>query len=147
MQALEKVKTNLEKNWGRWQVQWGERIRLQYISWNEEEKFNDSKPSYPLIGAPQAYGSMFCTSFGNSKAQATAADAKIRYITSGNTYTCVIELGNKVQSRSIVPFGQQETGPHSQDQSELYVKGQFKEAWFYKKDVLAHAKRSYHPGQ
>jgi len=29
----------------------------------------------------------------------------------------------------------------------LYVEGKFKDAWFYKEDVLKHAEKSYHPGE
>ncbi len=145
--ALEKAKNTLEKHWGRWQVQWGERVRLQKIGWNEKERFSDNNSSFPMRGAPQNYGSIFCNSYGNSKAQQTPADAKLRYMTQGNSYSSVIELADSVHSRSIMPFGQQEKGPHSQDQTALYIQGKFKEAWFYKKDVLANATRTYHPGE
>jgi acyl-homoserine-lactone acylase len=29
----------------------------------------------------------------------------------------------------------------------MYSKGQFKEAFFYKEDVMKHVERKYHPGE
>ena len=36
---------------------------------------------------------------------------------------------------------------HYFDQAQLYAEGQFKEAYFDKKDVEAHAERTYYPGE
>ena len=54
--------------------------------------------------------------------------------------------GQPVTSRSIQPFGAATTrpdSPHHTDQSELFVEHELKPVYFWRKDVLANAKRRY----
>lgn len=143
--SLQKVKEKLEKLYGTWKVPWGDRIRLQKVDWEKTEKFSDIQPSYPLAGAPGSYGTIFC--IGSDPLPVLIDDRKKLYHTFGSSYTSIIELGKKVRSKSITCFGQQEKGPHSKDQAPLFAKRQYKDAWFYKEDVLKHAERKYHPGE
>jgi acyl-homoserine-lactone acylase len=142
--ALQKAKEHLEKVYGTWQVPWGERNRLQRLDWDGKEIFSDALPSYPLPGFSQAYGTIFCIIPRGLPMEKD--DRKKLYHAAGSSYTSIIEMGKKVRAKSITPFGQQETGPHSADQTPLFINRQYKDAWFYKKDVLKHAERSYHPG-
>jgi acyl-homoserine lactone acylase PvdQ len=72
-----------------------------------------------------------------------------RYGTGGNSYVAIIEFGRKVKAKSVMYFGQSAdpTSPHYFDQAPLYAQGKFKDVYFYKKDVLDHAERTYHPGE
>ena len=60
-----------------------------------------------------------------------------------------IEFGKNIHASSILFFGESErpTSPHYFDQAPLYAEGKFKEAYFYKEDVLQHAERIYHLGE
>ena len=144
--ALEQTKMNLEKVWGTWKVGWNLRNRLQKIPWNSIN-FSDDKWSAAIAGASGNYGTMFCSNANKLSATGNAGSTRKRYMTAGSSYTSVIELGSRVQAKSIMPFGQQETGPHSEDQMPLFIKRQYKEAWFYKADVMKHAEHTYHPGE
>lgn len=143
--SLQKVKEKLEHLYGTWQVPWGERMRLQRLDWARKESFSDDKPSYPLSGFAQSYGTIFCII--PEGVPVLNDNRKKMYHTAGNSYTSIIELGKRVRAKSITCFGQQETGPHAEDQAPLFANRQYKDAWFYKKDVLKHAERTYHPGE
>ena len=83
------------------------------------------------------------TNFGD-----TAHNTKANYGVGGNNYVSVLEFGKKINAGSILVYGESED-PHSVhffDQAPLYAEGQFKKAYFDKKDVEAHAERTYDPG-
>ncbi len=143
--SLGKTKVKLEKLYGTWKVPWGELNRLQKIDWARKNKFIDNKASYPLPGVTQNFGTIFCIT--PDAEPALKDERKKRYHTFGSSYTSIIEMGKKVRAKSITCFGQQEAGPHAEDQAPLFANRQYKDAWFYKKDVLKHAERIYHPGE
>ncbi len=132
----------LQKKYGTALVEWGDFNRLQRIHTSGFlEKFDDSKVSLPVKGAPSPMGSLFAFQMAQST-------AKKRYGTSGNSYVAVVEFGKKIKAKSIMYFGQS-ADPKSQhyfDQAPLYSKGEFKDVYFYKSDVLSHAEQTYHPG-
>jgi acyl-homoserine-lactone acylase len=37
--------------------------------------------------------------------------------------------------------------PHFNDQAQMYCEGRFRDVWFSRQDVMAHARRRYHPGE
>ncbi|WP_400190939.1 penicillin acylase family protein [Hymenobacter sp. B81] len=125
-------------------VAWGDLNRLQRIhSSGNQEKFADDKPSLPVGAFVGSAGSLFAFSTRPESGQ------KRQYGVGGNTYVAVVELGPRVKARSVVNFGQSAdpASPHYFDQAPLYAGYGHKEAWYYREDVLAHAKRSYHPGE
>jgi acyl-homoserine lactone acylase PvdQ len=67
----------------------------------------------------------------------------------GNSYIAIVEFDRKIKAKSIVYFGQSAdpTSQHYFDQASLYSQGKFKDVYFYRKDVLNHAERTYHPGE
>jgi acyl-homoserine-lactone acylase len=124
-------------------VEWQKISRLQRVHTGGSEKFDDNKPSIPVNAAPGIMGSLFSFNLR------FAPGAKTGYGVSGNTYTAIVALGKKLKARSIVTFGQS-SDPASQhyiDQANLYADGKFKDAWYYKKDILRNARANYHPGQ
>ncbi|MEL6483295.1 MAG: penicillin acylase family protein, partial [Bacteroidota bacterium] len=61
----------------------------------------------------------------------------------------VVEFGEKVKAKTILAGGQSgdPKSPHFDDQTELYATQKWKEAAYYKEDVLKRAKRTYKPGE
>lgn len=66
----------------------------------------------------------------------------------GNSFVAVVEFGKEVKAKSVLAGGNNRnpSSLHFQDQALLYSQGKFKDVWFYKKDVVKHAERTYHPG-
>ena len=66
----------------------------------------------------------------------------------GNTYLAVLEFGPKVHGGTLLPFGQSGVAgsPHFFDQALLLSQRKLKPEPFDWADVLANARRSYHPG-
>jgi acyl-homoserine-lactone acylase len=132
----------LENKFGRWQIQWGAINLFQRISPDIENKFDDSKPGFPVGYASSQWGmlpSYTSRSFPNTKK---------RYGVNGNSFVAVVEFGKKIKAKSLLAGGQSgdENSPHFFDQGEMYSKGVFKDVLFYKEDVLKKAERTYHPG-
>lgn len=144
--ALERAVADLEKKWGTWKVAYGKTNRLQRVDWNRQQPFSDEQPSLPTPAGSGHFGIIFCmyTNFAD-----ITHNTKANYGMGGNSYVSVIEFGKKIKANSILVFGESEnpSSPHYFDQAQLYANGKFKEAYFYKEDVLKHAERSYHPGK
>lgn len=139
---LSKSVETLQSRFGTAFINWGDINRLQRAE-DSPERFDDHKPSWPVAAVPSPLGSLFAFGNGQSRGQQKF------YGTRGNTYTAIVEFSHRIKARSIMYFGQSAdpASPHYLDQAPLYVEGKFKDAWFYKEDVLKHAERTYHPGE
>ncbi len=133
----------LEKNFGRWQVPWGEINRFQRISPDIDNKFDDNKESIPVGFASSAWGML--PSYSSSRFPGT----KKRYGVHGNSFICAVEFGKRIKAKSLLAGGESGdlNSKHFFDQGLMYSKGQFKDVLFYKEDVLKHVERQYHPGE
>ena len=88
IEALEKVKADLEAAFGTWRVPWGDVNRLQRVHTSgTQEPFRDDRPSVPVPGAPSFTGTIF--TFGTRE----APGQKRMYGTVGDTYVSVVEFG------------------------------------------------------
>ena len=144
VQMINTATDTLLSRYGTAMIEWGEINRLQRIHTSGDlEKFNDQKISLPVGAVPGTMGSLFAFNSRNEAGQ------KRMYGISGNTYVAVIEFGKRIKAKSIMYFGQsaKPSSPNYFDQAPLYVEAKFKDVYFYRKDVIKHAARKYHPGE
>ena len=142
IKLMEDVLTELQNNFGTWEVKWGDVNRYQRLTADLKQNFDDTKTSMPVGMASSAWGCI--PSFSTIKPQGL----KHRYGVNGNSFVAAVEFGKKVKAKSIVTGGEA-TDPlskHFRDQSQMYIDGKFKDVLFYKEDVLKKVERKYHPG-
>lgn len=139
LSLLSETLKDLQKRFGNWKIAWGEVNRYQRLA---DGKFDDLKPSMPVGLAAATFGSL--PSFASRR----VAEMNKRYGVSGNSFIACVEFGPKVKAKSIITGGQSfnTESRHYTDQARGYINGQFKEVLFYKKDVLKHIEKQYHPG-
>lgn len=132
----------MNDDFGTWNTPWGEINRLQRLTGDIQQTFDDSQPSIAVGLASGNWGAL--ASFG---ARGTSTTKRI-YGTYGNSFVAVVEFGDKVKAKSILAGGQHSdpASPHFFDQAQRYADVQFKDVAYYKEDVDARAKRTYHPG-
>ncbi len=133
----------LQNNFGKWQIPWGEINRFQRISNDIDTKFDDNKPSIPVGFASSQWGML------PSYSSKTFPGTIKKYGVNGNSFICVVEFGKKIKAKSLLAGGQSGdvNSKHFFDQGLMYSKGLFKEVLFYKEDVTKHVERTYHPGE
>jgi len=134
---------DLEKRFGRWRIPWGEINRYQRLTDDLEERFDDNQLSLPVGFASSQWGML--AAFSSRSFSGTNK----RYGYGGSSFICAVEFGKKVKARSLLTGGASgdPSSKHFTDQALMYTKGQFKDVWFYKEDVLKHAEKTYHPGE
>ncbi|MEO0505685.1 MAG: acylase [Bacteroidota bacterium] len=137
------VVLELEEKFGTWRMPWGEVNRYQRLNGDIRQAFDDDKPSVPIGFASGSWGAL--AAYGARYDNNT----KKIYGTRGNSFAAVVEFGEKVKAKTILAGGQSgdPTSPHFDDQTELYATQNWKEAAYYKEDVLKRAKRMYQPGE
>jgi len=140
---LAAVIKDLDRRFGRWEVEWGDINRYQRTDIDLDQNFDDGKSSIPVGFASSALGIL--PSFTSVYFPGTIQ----RYGINGNSFICAVEFGKKINAKSLLTGGEScdPNSPHFDDQAEMYTKGQFKEVWFYKDDIEKHAERTYHPGE
>jgi acyl-homoserine-lactone acylase len=142
LDALARASAKLQADFGTWQTPWGEINRFQRTSGDVSQRYDDSKPSYPVAFTSANWGSL--ASFGMVAKQ----DTKRIYGDRGNSFVAVVEFGPRLRARSILAGGQSANpkSPHFNDQAEMYSRGEFKDVLFYKEDIEKQLERKYHPG-
>ncbi|MFL5528819.1 MAG: penicillin acylase family protein, partial [Gemmatimonadaceae bacterium] len=135
--ALDTAIARLTRDWGTWQVPWGEVNRLQRIDESQNQQFSDDRPSIPVLGTGGQNGTVF-TYYAQG-----APRLKRRYGVAGGTYVSVVEFGPTVRRLAVHTMGASghPTSKHFFDQAPLYARGQFRPAWFTLEEIKTNLER------
>jgi acyl-homoserine-lactone acylase len=141
--ALEEAIGRLRRDFGRWQVPWGEINRFQRISPAIDHPFSDAAPSIAIPFAHGIYGSL--ASSNSSPKPGT----KRWYGTSGNSFVAVVEFGPRVRARAVTAGGESGNpgSPHFNDEALRYASGALRDVYFYPEELKGHTERIYRPGE
>jgi len=144
LRIFEEVVDKLTADFGTWQMPWGEVNRYQRLNSDIRQPFDDTKPSIPIGFASGRWGAL--AAYG---ARYTNKGAKKMYGTRGNSFVAAVEFGEKVKAKTILAGGQSgdSNSPHFNDQIQMYADVEWKDAAYYREDVLKRAQKSYQPGE
>ena len=139
----------LENDFGKWQIPWGDINRFQRISGDINQDYNDDSASIPVSFTSSAWGML------PSYSSKIFPGTKNRYGVNGNSFICAVEFikkdaagKNRVKAKSLLAGGisGHKDSKHFFDQGGMYAEGKFKDVLFYKKDLMKNVERKYHPG-
>jgi acyl-homoserine-lactone acylase len=141
--ALERGVARLTRDFGSWQVPWGDINRFQRLSGAVDADFDDSKPSLPVNMASATWGSL--AAYGQTGTRTTTK----YYGNRGNSFVAAVEFGPRVRAKSSLAGGvhNDPASPYFFNQAERYAVGEFKDVHFYREDVERNAVRTYRPGE
>jgi acyl-homoserine-lactone acylase len=141
LEALSAALEELQRDFGRWQIAWGEINRFQRLTDDIVQPFDDARPSLAVGFAPSQWGAL--ASFDSSKPRKT----KKIYGSTGNSFVAAVEFGPTIHAKAIMSGGESgdPASPHFTDQALMFSQGRFRDVLFYPEDVRAHAERSYQP--
>jgi acyl-homoserine lactone acylase PvdQ len=144
LSLFERTLNELKADFGSWQLPWGEVNRYQRLDGDVMQAFNDSLPSKAVGFASGTWGAL--AAYG---ARYTAPGAKKLYGTRGNSFVAAVEFGDKVKAKTILAGGQsgEANSPHFDDQIDKYINIDWKDAAYYREDVLKRAEETYRPGK
>ncbi|HEX2165742.1 MAG TPA: penicillin acylase family protein [Longimicrobiales bacterium] len=130
---------DLRAEWGTIDVPWGRLNRHQRPLPGASVVLDTTRASLPVGATSGALGSVF------SYESAPFGSAAPRIGRGGNSFVKVIAFGPRPRAASILNYGQSgdPASTHFFDQASLYVRREFKPAWFSRADVEANAVRSY----
>jgi acyl-homoserine-lactone acylase len=139
--ALRAALEKMQRDFGRWQIPWGEINRFQRLTDDIVQPFDDAKPSLPVGFASSQWGAL--ASFTSSKPRST----KRIYGSEGNSFVAAVEFGPTIHAKAIMSGGESgdPASPHFTDQAWMFSQGRFRDVLFTPEDVRAHAERSYNP--
>jgi acyl-homoserine-lactone acylase len=149
LSPAEKIETfaaaldRLQRDFGRWQVPWGEVNRFQRISPKIDSPFDDNAPSIPVGFTSNKWGSL--ASFGASQKPGT----KKWYGTNGNSFVAVVEFKpSGVSARAVTAGGESgnPASPHFYDEAQRYASGDLRTVYFYADQLKGHIEGVYQPG-
>jgi acyl-homoserine-lactone acylase len=144
LRVFEEALAQLTRDYGRWQVPWGEINRFQRIS-NDvaNPTSSDAAPSIPIPFADGNFGSLA------SVRSRPKPGTKRWYGDYGNSFVAVVEFGKRVRARAVTAGGESghPDSPHFADQAQRYASGNLRDVYFYPDQLNGHVERTYHPGE
>jgi len=151
-EALVRAAKGLEKFHGGWKVAYGDVFRLQRcarVSDFFKLPFSDKRPSVPHAAAAGPLGVAFTVYSMPSLSIPFVGKRVKRYGIVGASYQSVVEFGDRIEGRSLVPYGSSgdPDSPHFFDQAKLMSRREMKRQLFYWDDVRREAKSVYRPGE
>ena len=143
LEALAAASDKLAADFGKWQTPWGDINRFQRLTADIVQKFDDSKPSTPVMFTSARWGSL--ASFGARAYPGT----KKWYGTSGNSFVAVIEFGDRVKAKAVTAGGLNSVpgSKHFNDQAERYATGSLRDVYFYREQLKGHTEREVQAGR
>lgn len=144
LKLFQETIAQLKADFGTWQMPWGEVNRYQRLNGDIIQAFNDSLPSVAVGFASGTWGAL--AAYG---ARYSTPGAKKIYGTRGNSFAAVVEFGDKVKAKTILAGGQSGNpkSPHFDDQTQNYIDINWKDAAYYREDVLKRAAETYAPSK
>jgi acyl-homoserine-lactone acylase len=141
--ALDDTVVRMERDFGRWDVAWGEINRFQRLTGDIDHPFSDRGPSIPVGFASGRYGSLA------SFVAAPRGGSRRWYGTSGNSFVAVVEFGPRVRAVAVTAGGESgdRRSPHFNDQAERYATGNLRDVYFHPEQLARHVERTYRPGE
>ena len=116
LDALGEAADQLTRDFGTWQVGWGQINRFQRLDARIAPHFDDSRPSIPVPFTSAQWGSL--ASYG-----ARSYDNTKRYYgTLGNSFVAVVEFGPRLRAWAVMAGGQSGNpkSPHFADQTQVF---------------------------
>lgn len=144
LQSLDEAVSYLEREFGRWDVPWGEINRAQRISNDiQDPKYSDAAPSIPVPFADANFGSLA------SIRSTPRAGTKRWYGDYGNSFVAVVEFGPRVRAHAVTAGGEsgQPGSPHFNDEAQRFAAGSLRPVYFYPDELKGHIERVYTPGK
>ena len=150
LMALVKAGEALEGYHGDWKISWGKVHRHVRVGYAADTlaaaiRMLPSKKTLPIPGAPGPLG-VVCTIYSSPSIPLIRPQ---RFAVVGCSYMSAVEFGDKVRAGSLVPYGPSgdPQSPDFDNQRQLLSEGHYKNAYYYPDEVMASAKKSYHPGE
>jgi acyl-homoserine-lactone acylase len=142
LQMLDEAIAYLQRDFGRWQLPWGELNRFQRISPAIDPPYSDSAPSTPVPFTEGRYGSL--ASIRSEPKPGT----KRWYGNYGNSFVAVVEFGKRIHARAVTAGGESghPDSPHFADEIQRYASGNLRDVYFYPDQLKGHTERTYYPG-
>ena len=143
LEALADAVAGLRRDFGRWQVPWGEINRFQRLSGEIRPRYSDTEASIPIPFANGNYGSLA------SVRSAPKPGTKRWYGDYGNSFVAIVEFGPRVRARAVTAGGESgnPASPHFNDQALRYASGALRDVYFYPEQLTGHTERVYRPGE
>ena len=141
--CFDEIVAQLQRDFGRWQLPWGELNRFQRISPAINPPYSDAAPSIPVPFAEGRYGSL--ASIRSEPKPGT----KRWYGNYGNSFVAVVEFGKRVRARAVTAGGESghPDSPHFADEIQRYASGDLRDVYFYPDQLEGHTERIYRPGK
>ncbi len=115
------------------------------VAWGEVHRFRRGSLDEPLSGCAAISP---LVDFGEFRViwHDEDEDGK-RVAVGGDSYVFAVEFSSPPRARSIMAYSQSSDpkSPHYADQSELFARNEWKQAWFTEEDVAKNARQSYRP--